>query len=94
MFDLHVSLVHGRKMKIKQKNFEENPKVENSHSNEVMDESLKCDICDSPFKSEGSLKKHIGSVHEWKKPFKCNKCESGFSKKSSLNTHIRSVHDL
>ena len=45
-------------MKIKQKNCEENPKVENSHSNEEMDQ-LKCDICDSPFKSKGSLRKHI-----------------------------------
>ena len=81
MFDLHLSLVHGRKMKIDQEICGENPEIVNSHSEEEMDQPLRCDICDSPFKSEGTLKKHIGSVHEGKKPFKCNKCESGFSQK-------------
>ena len=41
-------------MKIKQKNCEENPKVDNSHSNEEMDQPLNCDICDSPLKSKRS----------------------------------------
>ena len=68
-------------MKIDQEICGENPEIENSHSEEEMDQPLRCDICDSPFKSEGTLKKHIGSVHEGKKPFKCNKCESGFSQK-------------
>jgi uncharacterized UBP type Zn finger protein len=40
-----------------------------------------------------SLKVHIESVDEGKKPFKCYLCDSAFSFRDSLNMHIASVHE-
>jgi uncharacterized Zn-finger protein len=33
-----------------------------------------CSICDSSFSQSGSLRKHISSVHEGKKPYTCDTC--------------------
>ena len=35
-----------------------------------------------------SLKDHISSLHEGKKPFKCDICGSSFSRKHYLKVHI------
>ena len=88
VFDLHLSLVHGWKMKIKQESSEENPERETSNSSDRMDQSLNCDFCDSTLKSKGGWKMHIRSVHEEKKPLTCNICKSRFSQKSNLNKNI------
>ena len=42
---------------------------------------------------KGSLKMHIDSKHEGKKPYKCSFCENSFSQKGILKTHIDSVHE-
>ena len=45
------------------------------------------------FRKKGGLKRHIGSVHELKKPFKCPVYDSCFPEKDPLNRHIASVHE-
>ena len=72
VFDLHLSLVHGKEIKVKSepKICEKNSqKCDKNGSDHVVDKRVRCDICDSSFKSKKSLKRHIGSVHEGKKPF-------------------------
>ena len=50
-----------------------------------------CPICGKNVKI--SLKIHIESVHEGKKPFKCSLCDAAFGFKYGLNMHILSVHE-
>jgi uncharacterized Zn-finger protein len=100
VLDLHLSLVHGDKMAIKNEpledNFEEPQTSEKVFSDDVVDKGRKCDICNSTFKTKGTLKRHMQSAHEGKerkKSFQCNMCEDSFTQKGSLNMHIASVHE-
>jgi hypothetical protein len=52
-----------------------------------------CTFCNRAFLAKGSLKRHIKSVHEGKRPQKCNKCELRFVKMTDLNRHLESVHE-
>ena len=56
-------------------------------------EKLKCSSCDYSCSIKGSLKRHIRSVHEKKKPHKCSLCHYSCSNKGSLKRHIESVHE-
>ena len=47
-----------------------------------------CEICGNSFANKSSLKLHIDSVHEGKKPFSCDICETSFSRKQHLKGHI------
>ena len=40
-----------------------------------------------------SMKKHIESVHERKKPLKCDICDYSFSQKQDTNKHVASVYE-
>ena len=97
VFDLHLSLVHGEKIEVKKEpgNFQEKfqePQIrEKEFSDPVMDKH-KCEICNTPFKKKESLKNHIASVHERKKPFKCSICDVSFTSKQNMSKHISSVH--
>ena len=96
VFDLHLSLVHGEKIEVKMVKNEPIVCDENflvSKTKHVVDKHLKCQICDSSFKSRRSLRSHITSVHEEQKPFKCDICDASFTSKQSLNVHIASVHE-
>ena len=52
-----------------------------------------CQICLAMFSQSSSLKEHIASVHEGKKPFKCSICDYSCSRGSHLTMHIASVHE-
>ena len=93
VFDLHLSLVHGKKIEVKkepmicEENLQEH-QVSKDLSDHEVDNCLKCNICDSSFKSKQNLKKHTTSVHEGKKPFKCNVCNASFAQKAHLKKHV------
>jgi uncharacterized Zn-finger protein len=100
VFDLHLSLVHGEKIEVKKKTLTiceekvQEPNIsEKEFSNHRVEKHTKCDVCNSIFKTERTLKVHIQSIHESKRPFKCNTCGSSFSQKGNLKGHIASVHD-
>jgi hypothetical protein len=40
-----------------------------------------------------SMKKHIESVHERKKPLKSDICDYSFSQKQDTNKHVASVYE-
>ena len=50
-----------------------------------------CNLCDYKATQQGSLKKHIESVHE-KVKYPCNLCEYKATEKGHLKRHIKSVH--
>ena len=53
-----------------------------------------CPNCDNKYKHGSSLKNHIDSFHEGKKPvFQCDQCNKQYTHKTHLNRHIDSVHD-
>ena len=53
---------------------------------------MKCSICDYEFTRQATLKRHIQSVHEEKKPHRCSICDCNFSQKGNLKQHIKLVH--
>ena len=59
-------------------------------------QQFQCKLCQRCFTENGSLKKHILSVHEGKKrkkSFECKICDAKFSSTPSLNNHILSFHE-
>ena len=50
-------------------------------------------MCDYSCKRKGSMKVHVSSVHEEKKPFKCEICHHTCSQKGHLKKHVDSVHE-
>ena len=55
-----------------------------------------CTLCNSKFTVNQSLKYHISSEHEEKKPpkpYRCEICDKNFQSKGKLKEHISSIHD-
>ena len=52
-----------------------------------------CDICGAKCLTQQTLKRHVKTIHEGKKPFKCDICDVCFGQNSSLKRHISSVHE-
>ena len=97
VFDVHLSIVHGQKIKVKtEPDICETNKTEVSGKNcssNVFEKYFGCEICNHHFTRKYQLKKHTESVHEEKKPFKCEICNYSFSQKIHLKTHLKSVHE-
>ena len=97
VFDLHLSLVHDKKVEIKTElnsDFSESQVDADTISKDhERKRSYECEICDYSSSTKGKLKLHVKAVHEKKKLFKCVICDKNFSQKSSLKTHIKSVHE-
>ena len=49
-----------------------------------------CNYCCSP---KSSMKIHMTSVHENKKPHKCLICDYNYSRKGDLKQHVESIHE-
>ena len=76
VYDLHLSLVHGKKTNIKQEpnNCEITSEVsETLHENQIEYKPLSCKICNSEFAYQDELNAHIASIHVGNIPFKCEK---------------------
>ena len=54
---------------------------------------IPCELCESTFTHRNSLKLHIASVHEGKKPHQCSICDYKSAVKASLRMHIEQVHE-
>ena len=91
VFDLHMSLVHGKKIKIKKEAMTLETKMDIEKCPEK--QSFQCEICQASFKYEQGLKRHKLSVHDGMKPFKCEICSISFTQKPSLKVHMKSVHE-
>ena len=85
VFDLHLSLVHGKKVEIKT---EAKSNLSESELDEEMSEdhggniSYDCEICQACFKLKGNLKQHVVAIHKEHKPFKCEICDYSCSQKT------------
>ena len=96
VFDLHQSLLHREKMKVKngtlacEQTFQERQIGEKEFPNCSIEKHGKCD---SIFKRKQNLKEQIQSIYERKEPFKCNTCDRSFAQKRALNRHVASVHE-
>ena len=55
---------------------------------EVKNTKYICKLCIKAFVAKCSLKRHIESVHEEKRPNKCDQCELSFVRVSVLKRHI------
>ena len=97
VFDLHLSLVHGKKVEIKTE--ENNDFSESELDKDTTTEdhgrniSYECEICKTCFKLKANLKKHVASVHEEKKSFKCDICDYSCPRKDKMKSHMASVHE-
>ena len=92
VFDLHLSLVHGKKTNIKTEpnisDSQESEKLFPSHKN---NKYARCETCNSCFSSNFSLKKHYEKVHAKEKPFKSDKTDFAFPLNKNLNENRKSV---
>ena len=59
--------------------------------NSSVHEKNKCSICDYTSSNKSTLKTHIESAHEKKRPHKCTICDYSSSQKSTLKTHTRII---
>ena len=84
-FDLHMSMVHGREIKIEK----ESMTLENEMDLEKYPEkqSFQCEICQASFKYKQGLKRHKLSVHDGMKPFKCDICDATFTQNNFETTY-------
>ena len=93
VFDLHLDLVHGEKIKVKKEPTIKEENFEHLQQSEFFFEKpYECNNCSAAFPTKSHLNKHIASVHEEKKPFQCSTCDFSFSEKGKLKRHIASVH--
>ena len=88
---MHLSIEHNETVEIKEKTARSTLKKPNVKRRKKS--ANICEICCKTFSGMGSLKIHIASIHEGKKPFKCNFCDSCFSHKGNMNQHIASIHE-
>ena len=76
VFDLHLSLVHGKKTNIKTEqniiDSQESDELFPSHKN---NKYTRCETCNSCFSSNFSLKKHYEKGHAGDKPLKSDKTD-------------------
>ena len=91
VFDLHLSLVHGKKTIIKTE-----PNINESQESEKLVASrknkyAKCETCSSCFSSNFSLKKHYEKVHAGEKPLKSDKTDFAFALNKNLNENSKSI---
>ena len=89
IFNMHLNIVHKEKIEIKEEQTDSNLKEETETRKKA---AAPCEICGKTFFDMSTMKKHIASVHEKKKPFKCEICDYSFSEKGSMKKHVASVH--
>ena len=103
VFDLHLSLVHGKQM------IEVKPEPidgeENVQEPEIFGQNIEvkrepftgkenvqeCEVFEKD--SSKGLQRLTGSVQKNKKPFKCNICDADFARNHQLKVHKDSVHE-
>ena len=96
VFDLHLSLVHGKKTNIKTEpnicDSQESEELFPSHKNNKY-KYAKCETCNSCFSSNFSLKKHYEKVHAGEKPLKSDKSDVSFPLNKGLNENNKSIDE-
>ena len=99
LLDGHVQVVHeGKKFECTlcnkgKYNQKRNLNLHIRTVHEGMGKKHPCTICSYRFSSSASLRRHVESVHEGKKPFRCDICDAKFALKSTLDSHIRNIHE-
>ena len=53
-----------------------------------------CNLCESSFPREDTLKRHIKTVHENFRPYTCEECGKNFKLLQHLQEHIIAIHTL
>ena len=67
-----------------------NRHLQNTH-NTKKNQSVKCELCDSEFVSQASLRIHIRTMHNNEK-FKCNQCDKAYTQNHNLKNHMKIAH--
>ena len=52
-----------------------------------------CKTCYKSFSVMNSLRIHVSTVHEKKKPYTCQFCEKSFGRHSNLYKHVAAIHE-
>ena len=91
VYDLHLSLVHGKKTGIKQEpNNSEVTSEDDKVFNENADKAFVSKICDSELTYQDDLDVHEGNIpiKRENERLKCVKCDKGFTTNFVLKRHL------
>ena len=80
----------GIKIKVKSRNPLQDI-IKGKKIKKLQPEEFFCKMCGMSFTQNGSLKKHIATIHEQKK-YPCPECDRIFTQSSGLRKHIRRTH--
>ena len=59
---------------------------------ENLNSDIKCELCNSKFTNEQTLKVHIKEDHFNIKTFDCESCDKTYSRKTHLKRHFKQIH--
>ena len=72
-------------IKPKKENDSSDPNVEKKP---VVKKTYNCKLCGESFTRTNSLKRHILSIHEQRRPYACPQCDQKFKIKYHLQKHV------
>lgn len=89
---LHIEAFHSNERIFKCELCEKAFKTKSNlyhHKKVHLDPQYGCNLCGKLLRSPLSLKTHIWSVHEKKRPFACGMCPKKFTQRTHLATHVQ-----
>ena len=89
---MHLSIEHNETVEIKEKTACTTLKKQSVKARKKS--TIACEICCKTFSGMQSMKSHVESIHEGKKPFKCNICDASFSQKRILKEHVNMSNQI
>ena len=98
----HIGLIHDKKMPLEcmlcyavfvdPKSLKKHKAIVHKEI-QPEDKPYQCGYCQSTFRDNGAVNRHVSSVHEGKKPFQCDVCTKSYSQKAHLLGHVAAVHE-
>ena len=91
VFDVHLSVVHGENLDIKQEPDSQPLVIPEAKELEIRQTDEENTLKNESKRRKVSMK--TASGHKEKENFQCDLCHANFGKKGNLNSHVETVHE-